>query len=103
MTTDAGKEVSVPFLAAIARLPTGYGQGWYRGTRWGVTLSASPDGRRRWLWGEALDGAGTVSFNLYLLAAGPALRPCEMPAEEVIAFVLGYVPDAVASDGPAHH
>lgn len=82
------------FLAALDRLPIGYSTGSYRGARWGVTISASVDGRRRWLWGEALNGTGTVSFNLYMLASGPALRPCEMPAEEVIAFGVGYVPDA---------
>lgn len=92
------------FLAALDRFPIGYSEGSYRGVRWGVTLSASTDGRRRWLWGEALGGIpgdtgggiGTVSFNLYMLASGPALRPCEMPSEDVIAFVLGYVPERKA-------
>ncbi len=84
------------FIAALDRFPTGYGEGSYRGVRWGATLSVSADAKRRWLWGEALDGSFTVSFNLYMLAAGPALRPCEMPAADVIAFVLGYVPDAAA-------
>ncbi|RZL84678.1 MAG: hypothetical protein EOP66_02490 [Sphingomonas sp.] len=80
------------FLAALDRLPIGYSEGVYRGVNWGTTLSTSADARRRWLWAEALDGSGAISFNLYMLAAGPALRPCEMPAEDVIAFVLGYVP-----------
>lgn len=84
------------FLAALDRIPIGYSEGAYRGAGWGTTLSTSTDARRRWLWAEALDGSGTVSFNLYMLAAGPALRPCEMPAEAVIAFVLGYAPAKAA-------
>jgi hypothetical protein len=81
------------FLAALDRLPIGYSEGRYAGHRWGVTLDMAADRRRCWLWGEQLGGAGRVSFNLYRLADGPVLRPCEMPAETVIAFVLAYRPD----------
>ena len=36
-----------------------------------------------------------VSFNLYRVASGSAsLKPCEMSSEKVIAFVLGYQPNA---------
>lgn len=80
------------FFAALDRIPPGYSEGSYCGVCWGTTLSTSADGRRRWLWGEALDGSGTVSFNLFMLTAGPALRPCEMSAEDVTAFVLGHIP-----------
>jgi hypothetical protein len=67
----------------------------FEGRRWGVTLSASDDGRRRWLWGEELGGPGRVSFNLYALGdRRVALRPCEMPEAWVIAFVLRYRPAA---------
>jgi len=81
------------FLAALDRLPIGYSEGRYAGHRWGVTLDMAADRRRCWLWGEQLGGTGRVSFNLYRLAGGPLLRPCEMPAETVIAFVLAYRPD----------
>ena len=82
------------FLAALGEIPAGYSEGWFEGRRWGVTLQASEDGRRRWLFGEVLDGADHVSFNLYALAAGMALRPCEMSTQKVAAFVKGYVADA---------
>ena len=88
------------FLAALEQLPTGYSEGLYRGTRWGVTLSASSDERRRWLWGEELGGVGRVSFNLFMLGSGPMLRPCEMSAEDVIAFVLGYQPEEAPQTAP---
>jgi hypothetical protein len=43
-----------------------------------------------WLYGKEPGGAGRVSVNLYRLAGGRmALRPCEMPAARVIAFVRG--------------
>jgi hypothetical protein len=45
------------------------------------------------LFARALAGGDVVSFNLYRLRSGEdSLRPCEMPAEKVVAFVLGYAP-----------
>jgi hypothetical protein len=45
------------------------------------------------LFARALAGGDVVSFNLYRLRSGEdSLRPCEMPAEKVVAFDLGYTP-----------
>lgn len=86
---------SAAFLARLEVWPPGYAEGVYAGRRWGVTLTESADRRRVWLYGEELGGTARVSFNLYRLAGGRvALRPCEMPAEAVIAFVLGYHPES---------
>lgn len=85
------------FLTALAGLPTGYSQGDYLGTRWGVTLERSSDGRRVKLYGEELGGNDHVSFNLYWAGGEPRLKPCEMPEEKVVDFVLGFGPEA---DGP---
>lgn len=82
-----------PFARALDRLPEGYREGSFADRRWGVTLNRSPDGRRRWLWGEELGGPGRVSANVYRLGEGLRLLPCEMPAETVIRFVLGFRPD----------
>ncbi|MGB3626743.1 MAG: hypothetical protein WA989_12990 [Henriciella sp.] len=82
------------FLSALARLPVGYGQGVFDGESWGVTVERSADGRRVKLYGEALGGADHVSFNLYRAGGTPRLKPCEMPAEKVMDFVLKYRPDA---------
>ncbi len=82
------------FLAKLGTLPPGASEGRFAGRRYGLTLSASADGRRRWLYAEERGGPGRVSANLYRLADGStALRPCEMPAERVIDFVLGFVPE----------
>ena len=41
-------------------------------------------------------GGGYVSANLYRLAAGPLLLPCEMPAGRVLAFLADWRPDTPA-------
>lgn len=83
------------FESALAAIPKGYGEGVYKGLRYGVTVSVSDNGKRTSLFARSLAGSDLVSFNLYRLGSGErALRPCEMPAEMVIAFVLGYVPDS---------
>ncbi|WP_216851103.1 hypothetical protein [Acidisphaera sp. L21] len=87
------------FLAALCAIPAGYSEGWFEGRRWGVTLHSSADGRRRWLYGKELGATKHVSFNLYSLAGGMVLRPCEMPTEQVLAFVQGFVPDASLHQG----
>jgi hypothetical protein len=82
------------FELALAAIPSGYGEGVYQGLRYGVTVRRSYDGKRTSLFARALPGGDVVSFNLYRLRSGEAsLRPCEMPAEKVIAFVLGYAAD----------
>ena len=82
------------FLAKLAALPRGYTEGSFEGRRYGATLAVSDDGRRWTFFAEELGGNEMVSFNLYRLAAGaPRLKPCEMPKEKVIAFVLGYAPE----------
>ena len=80
-------------LTRLLSLPPGYSEGLYRNRRYGITRTSSPDGRRHWLFAEELGGPARVSCNLYRLGPGRlALRPCEMPAEDVTAFVLGVCP-----------
>lgn len=81
------------FAAGLDRIPDGYGEGSFDDRRYGVTLEASADRRRRWLYAEELGGTDRISFNLYALTDGRlVLRPCEMSAAKVIDFVLGYIP-----------
>ncbi|WP_182086565.1 hypothetical protein [Aureimonas sp. ME7] len=80
-------------LARIGRWASGYSEGVFEGRRYGVTLSASEDGRRRWIFGEELGGTDRISANLYELSpARTVLRPCEMPAEKVVRFLLEFAP-----------
>jgi len=81
------------FAAQLDGIPDGYGEGSFDDRRYGVTLDASADRRRRWLYAEELGGTDRISFNLYTLTDGRlALRPCEMPAAKVVDFVLRYMP-----------
>jgi len=79
------------FEEALGALPEGYSEGIYEGRRYGVSLRRSDDGRRNSLFARELAGTDVVSFNLYRLGSGNAsLKPCEMSAEKVRDFVLGF-------------
>ena len=52
------------------------------------------DGKSEKLVAEQRGGGDYISLNLYHLAAGPQLYPCEMPAAKVIAFLRAFEPDA---------
>ncbi|MEQ8406180.1 MAG: hypothetical protein RKE49_13880 [Oceanicaulis sp.] len=83
------------FLSALGALAPGYHNGLYDGERWGVTVTGGPGDSVRKLYAERLAGGKHVSFNLYALASGPLLKPCEMPETKVVDFVLGFSPDAL--------
>lgn len=88
------------FLHKLAELPIGYSAGFFNSTRYGATIKASPDRKRIWLFAEELGGRNRISFNLYRLRNSEyRLKPCEMPEERVINFVMGYIPDADTRDG----
>ncbi len=54
-------------------------------------------GRSHKLVAHERGGSDYISLNLYQTRnSGPLLRPCEMPASKVIAFVLDLVPDAIS-------
>jgi hypothetical protein len=56
-------------------------------------VTASEDGQRWKIWAEELGGRDFVSGNAYQLADGRWLfKPCEMPDEKVIDFLLGFAP-----------
>ncbi len=77
------------FLIHYDALPLGSFEGFCEGLRYGVTRTESPDGKRGWLYAEELGGADHISLNLYRLESGVRLKPCEMPEQKVIDFVLG--------------
>jgi len=82
------------FESALAAVPSGYGEGVYEGLRYGVTVRKSRDGKRTACSRER-SRAATSSASTFT-AEGRATTlcvPAKMPAENVVAFVLGYVPD----------
>ena len=81
-------KVDPEFLAAFDALPNGGYGGTLAGRRYRITKSQMSNGRSQKLEAEELGGPDYVSFNIYRLATGEALlKPCEMSAEKVIAFV----------------
>lgn len=82
------------FVSAFDRLPIGAYGGTYSGRRYRLTKTLLVTGRSQKLEAEELGGTDYISFNLYRLANGESLlKPCEMPAEKVIDFVINVVPD----------
>lgn len=77
------------FLTAFDALPFGTHDGVFEGRRYVVTKSALAEGNAQKLVAEELGGSDYISLNLYRLAKGPLLKPCEMPEAKVMAFVVG--------------
>ena len=74
----------------LARLPEGWTPVRYGGRRWALTRTTRAGGRSVSVLAEQLGGADLVSANVYRTAGGAPLRPCEMPAEKVLAFLHGW-------------
>ena len=85
------------FLAAFEALPRGTVQGVAHGRRYVVSRTQAVGGRAEKLVAHALGGSDYISLNLYRLARGARLKPCEMPEAKVVAFVLALRPEAEPS------
>ena len=82
------------FLAAFDQLPIGAYGGTFEGRRYRVSKTQMSNGRSQKLEAEELGGPDYISFNLYRLATGQALlKPCEMPEDKVVGFVMGLQAD----------
>jgi hypothetical protein len=76
----------VTVAALLDRLPEGWSVVRYDGRAYGVTKSHHAHGRKVTLYAEELGGVDVISANLYLTSC-EQLRPCEMPAENVLTFL----------------
>mgnify|MGYP003138346802 CR=1 FL=1 len=81
------------FLAAFDALPQGSFTGTAHGRRYVVTRSGFSGDKAQKLVAEELGGKDYISLNLYRLASGARLKPCEMPVQKVVDFVLDLQPD----------
>ena len=79
------------FRRALALIPEGYSEGLYQGQRWRMEKTTYTAGRSVKFYAHALAGTDFVSLNLYHLASGDVLKPCEMAEVKVRDFVLGVV------------
>ena len=83
--------VDARFLDAFHPLPDGTHTGRYQTRRYVWSKSTFNSGKSWKLVAEELGGPDYISLNLYALASGARLYPCEMPAANVIAFVRGLI------------
>lgn len=82
-----GDDDTATFSAAFHALPTGAFDARWQGRAYRA-IRQPVAGARGWklqAWEKA--GGDYISLNLYHLDKGPALRPCEMSAAKVVAFV----------------
>lgn len=76
----------------LARVSEGWTVASYEGRRYGLSRTTHLDGRSLSLYAEELGGSDVVSANVVRLTRGAELRPCEMPAAKVLAFLSGWQP-----------
>jgi hypothetical protein len=88
------------YAALFERVPEGWSEVVYAGRRYGLTRSVAAKGRAMAVYAEELGGRDVVSANLYLTAAGPQLRACEMPAAKVVDFLTRFEPVEAAGAAP---
>jgi hypothetical protein len=81
-----------PLAPSLARLPEGYSEGLFDGHRYRMEKTTFNGGRSVKFYARALDGPDFVSLNLYLLARGEQVKPCEMPEAKVRDFLARVVP-----------
>lgn len=81
------------FRTALDLIPEGHSTGHFNGTRYRIEKTSHAGGRSVKLYARDLGGTDVISLNLYHLAAGDLLKPCEMPEAKVRAFVLGFQSD----------
>lgn len=84
--SDTGTDLD----ALVRRVPVGWSEVLYRGHRWGVRRTDHVGGRSVAIQAEELGGTGWVSTNVLRLSSGSVLKPCEMPADQVLEFLRGW-------------
>ncbi|GAA1433815.1 hypothetical protein GCM10009616_26660 [Microlunatus lacustris] len=94
-------DASDDLATLVDRVPEGWTAVTYRGRPYGVRRTSRADGRSVSVYAEELGGADVVSTNVYRTSAGDVLRPCEMPAPVVLAFLAGWRPVPAPRVSPA--
>lgn len=86
----------------LARVPEGWTRVRYDGRTYGLTRTTHTEGRSVAVFAEELGGSDVVSANVYRTGDGLLLKPCEMPAATVLAFLVSWrpAPGTAARSGP---
>jgi peptide-methionine (S)-S-oxide reductase len=84
VTDDVDPDELTELLSKVA-------DGWTRqvvaGVPWGVSRVEHAGGRTTTLTAERLGGTGFLSANIWHTTGGALLRPCEVPAGDVMQFL----------------
>lgn len=80
-----------PLRAVLERIPEGYSEGHYLGRRYRLEKTLYAGGKGLKFFARELGGTDFVSLNLYQLASGDVLKPCEMPEAKVREFLMKVV------------
>jgi len=84
--------INKSFKKRVLLLPDGAYDVFFSNKRYGLTKSTHLKGKLIKLYAKELGGNDFISLNYYPdLKDG--LKPCEMPQEKVINFVLGLIKD----------
>jgi hypothetical protein len=76
--------------AALRRIPEGWTRVRAGGRVYGLTRTTHTGGRSVSVYAEELGGPDVVSANVWRLGGGAVLKPCEMPAAKVEAFLRAW-------------
>lgn len=90
---DRASDAAFDLEAALARIPEGWSRVRVGGRAYGLTKATHTAGRSVSIYAEELGGRDVVSANVRRLEAGTELRPCEMAAEKVAAFLQAWERD----------
>jgi peptide-methionine (S)-S-oxide reductase len=80
----------VELASLVERVPEGWTLVRYQGRPYGLSRSSRAGGGAVSVYAEELGGDDVVSTNVYRTSSGDLLRPCEMPASKVLAFLRGW-------------
>jgi hypothetical protein len=73
----------------ILDIPTGYSEVRFQNKKYSLTRSDFNEGRSLKVFARELGGRDFISFNYYRTPKGESLKPCEMPEQKVVDFLLG--------------
>lgn len=79
-------------LKYLLEFPMGYSVVQYNLKKYGVIRTDFNSGKSIKLYAEELGGNDFISLNYYVMATSELLKPCEMPQEKVIGFLVNAAP-----------
>lgn len=75
----------------ISKIPRGYSEVYYHNRKYGLTRTDFNGGKSIKVFAEELGGTDFISFNYYITTKENYLKPCEMPEQKVIDFLLNSI------------